>query len=145
MNSAFGYARQTSSGVMRDRSAEILQRASKIAAERRQQQEEKKSRVEGGVEKLASFVHKVQEIGVFKVLREYPQIRVVDQSHIFSINYRRLTYTIQVDMQSGNLFREMALERDAGQAKTQDFDENRSIDDLIEYVAIMVAKIQLRE
>lgn len=144
MINSFGYA-QATSGVLRDRSVEILQRASKIAAEKRQQQEEKKSRIDSGVEKLAGFVRKLQEIGAFKVLREYPQIRVIDQSHIFSISYRRLTYTVQVDMQSGNLLREMALEKDIGKAKAQDFDENRAIDDVVEYIAIMVAKIQLRE
>lgn len=130
----------------RDRSAEILQRAARIVSEKRQQHEDRKIRIEHGIERLATFVRRVQETGIIKTLRDYPQIRVTDQSHMFSIVYRQLDYTVIVDHTTGNLMREMTFENEPGKrTRSNTFDEDRALDDLVEYVAIMIAKIQMRE
>ncbi|MDP9196510.1 MAG: hypothetical protein M3O22_07090 [Pseudomonadota bacterium] len=130
----------------RDRSAEILQRAARIVAEKRQQREDGRLRVEKGIEGLAVFVRKVQQTGVHRALRDYPQIRIVDQSHFFSIQYRGLEYTVMVNLSTGALSREVTYENaPSNRVRSQSFDEEKALDDIVEHVAQMIAKAQMRE
>lgn len=130
---------------MRDRSQEIRMRAAKIVAEKRQQNEDLKRRQERGIDRLANFLKKVEEVGIIKILRDYPQIRVHDTAHGFSIGYKGLDYAVLVDTNTGNLYREMSFENEPGRARSHGFDDERAMDDMVEYLAIMIAKIEMGE
>lgn len=120
-------------------------RAAKIVAEKRQQQEDFKRRQERGIERLAEFLKLVEAAGVIRVLQDYPQIRVTDHAHAFSIGHKGLDYAILVDPNTGNLYREMSFENEPGRARSHGFDPERAIDDMVEYMAIMIAKIEMGE
>ena len=133
---------------MNDRTQEIKQRATEIAAEFAEQQKQieedtRSAMIELGRQNLAAFREKIDEAGVMQILGENPQIKVHDHSHAFAFRLGRAEYAVFADWDNGKLCREVGVEGGTRLPRTTDIDQDEALNEMVDCLAKMLAALQI--